>query len=75
MGAGRICIGCILRSHSKSASLLDDVHELFRGVDGYLVNSDHINVALLVLPNLKLISVIEQVVQLAAVDFEEGYVD
>ena len=40
-------------------------------MDGNFVNSDDINIALFVLSNLKLISIIEEIVKLATVNLEE----
>lgn len=75
MGAGGVVIGIVLGCDSKDAALFDDVKELLRTADQLLVQTNHVDVALLVLPYLQQIPVIEQVEQLAAVDFEESHND
>jgi len=75
MRAGRFTVGVILRGDSKYAAFLNKVKKLFSTVDLLLFEADNIDVAFVVLTNLENLSVVEQIVKLATVNFKESDMD
>lgn len=69
--ARRVTIGCILRSNPEAAAELNDLQELIGAADHALLQTDDMDVLLVVLPDLQLGARVQQIVQPAAVDLVE----
>lgn len=66
--ARRVTICCILRSNPKPTAELNHLQELIGAADHALLQTDDMDVLLVVLPDLQLGARVQQIVQPAAVD-------
>jgi hypothetical protein len=72
VGAGGIVVGVVLGGDSKYAAFLDYIQELLCAADEFFVESDDVDLSLVVLPDGEEVAVAEEVVEFAAVYLEEG---
>ena len=68
----RLSVGVVFRCNSEYATLLDDVQKLLCSTDLSLVEADDVDVTFFVLSDLQEVAVVEQIIELSAVDLVEG---
>lgn len=71
----RIIVSIVLRSDSKNTAFFDYIKKFLCTADILLVQTDNIDISFVVLSDVEDVSVIEQIVEFAAVDLVEGDVD
>lgn len=73
--ARRLVIGVVLGSHTKDTPLLDHIQKLLCTADELLIQTNHVDVALLVFTNLQHVATVQQIEQFAAVNFKKSDCD